>query len=70
VESYARLFHYYSEPPLLIVNAAEFDPVTNERAYESLLARICTMASGRHYFNPLPFYVLKGLDLKVKRGNS
>lgn len=54
VESYARLFHYYNASPLLIVNAAEFDPVANEQDYESLLERICTMNSGRHYFNPLP----------------
>ncbi len=54
VESYARLFHYYSASPLLIVNAAEFDPVTNEDDYEALLSRICTITSGRHYFNPLP----------------
>lgn len=54
VESYARLFHYYSASPLLIVNAAEFDPVNNADDYESLLERICTVTSGRHYFNPLP----------------
>lgn len=54
VESYARLFHYYSASPLLIINAAEFDPVGNEHDYESLLERICTINSGRHYFNPLP----------------
>ncbi len=54
VESYARLFHYYSASPLLIVNAAEFDPVTNEHDYESLLEQIYTITSGRHYFNPLP----------------
>ncbi len=54
VESYARLFHYYSASSLLIINAAEFDPVANEQDYESLLERIYTMSSGRHYFNPLP----------------
>jgi len=54
VESYARLFHYYSASPLLMVNAAEFDPVTNEHDYESLLEQIYTITSGRHYFNPLP----------------
>ena len=54
VESYARLFHYYSASPLLIVNAAGFDPLTNESDYESLLEQICTITSGRHYFNPLP----------------
>ncbi len=54
VDAYARLFHYYSASPLLIVNAAEIDPVNKEADYEALLDRICTITSGRHYFNPLP----------------
>ncbi len=54
VESYARLFHYYNTSPLLIVNAAEFDPVNSEHDYESLLQQVTTITSGRHYFNPLP----------------
>ena len=54
VDAYARLFHYYDASPLLIVNAAEIDPVNKEADYEALLDRICTITSGRHYFNPLP----------------
>ncbi|HHH36751.1 MAG TPA: deoxynucleoside kinase [Gammaproteobacteria bacterium] len=54
VDAYARMFHYYNASPLLIVNAAEIDPVNKEADYEALLDRICTITSGRHYFNPLP----------------
>lgn len=54
VDAYAQLFHYYSAAPLLIVNAAEIDPVSNDADYQALLDRICTISSGRHYFNPMP----------------
>lgn len=54
VDAYARLFHYYDASPLLIVNAAEFDPLSNTRDYEALLERMRGIGSGRHYFNPLP----------------
>ncbi len=54
VDAYARLFHYYTASPLLIVNAAEIDPVNKEEDYEALLEKVCTISSGRHYFNPLP----------------
>ena len=55
VDAYTRFFHYYSDSPLLIVNAAEIDLVNNERDYEMLLERIHQTRSGRHYFNPVPF---------------
>jgi len=54
VEAYAKLFHYYNASPLLIVNATEFDPLHNNDDYQSLLDRICSITSGRHFFNPLP----------------
>ncbi|HFD91749.1 MAG TPA: deoxynucleoside kinase [Gammaproteobacteria bacterium] len=54
VDAYASLFHYYSAAPLLIVNAAEIDPVNNERDYQNLMDKVCTITSGRHYYNPLP----------------
>jgi len=54
VDAYARLFHYYDATPLLIVNAAEIDPVGNESDFLALLDQVCTIKSGRHYFNPLP----------------
>lgn len=53
-EAYTQFFYYYSAAPLLIVNAADIDFVNNPADYQSLLARIANVRSGRHYFNPLP----------------
>src|SRR5215831_19468455 len=52
-EAYARFFHEYEAAPLLIVNAASIDPISNQRDYEELLAAIRRMSRGRLYFNPL-----------------
>lgn len=53
VESYARFFLEFEAAPVLIVNAAEIDPVGNEADYAALLAEIVRARRGRHYFNPL-----------------
>ncbi len=53
VDAYARFFHFYDRSPLLIVNAAEFDPLNREEDYAGLLDRIASIEHGRHYFNPL-----------------
>ncbi len=53
VDAYARFFHYYDKAPLLIVNAAEFDPLHRQEDYQGLVDRIATIEHGRHYFNPL-----------------
>ncbi|NOX75937.1 MAG: deoxynucleoside kinase [Gammaproteobacteria bacterium] len=55
VEAYTRFFHYYSDSPLLIVNAADIDLVNNTRDYELLVERLRKVRSGRHYFNPGSF---------------
>jgi len=55
VEAYTRFFHYYSDSPLLIVNAADIDLVNNTRDYELLVDRLRRVRSGRHYFNPGSF---------------
>ncbi len=52
-EAYARFFLEYDASPVLIVNAAEIDPIGDEADYESLLAEIVRPRKGRHYFNPL-----------------
>ena len=54
VESYTRFFYDYSLSPLLIVNAADIDLVSNESDYHLLLEQIKRTRSGRHYFNPAP----------------
>jgi deoxyguanosine kinase len=51
-QAYARFFHSYDASPLLIVNAAAIDPVSNEADYRLLLAEISKKRGGRHFFNP------------------
>lgn len=53
-EAYAQFFLHYDSSPLLIVNASEFNPIESDADYQELFKRICTIRSGRHYFNPLP----------------
>ena len=52
-EAYARFFHEYEATPLLIVNAASIDPLSNQRDYDELLSAIKRMSRGRLYYNPL-----------------
>ena len=52
-EAYARMFLYYEEAPLLIVNAAHIDLVDNEDDYQALLEQIHTTTTGKQYFNPM-----------------
>lgn len=54
VDAYTDFFYHYAAAPLLIVNAAEIDPVNNEQDYQQLLERARAVQRGRHYFNPLP----------------
>ena len=49
---YARFFHAYNDGPLLIVNASEIDPVSNEADYQQLFRQIERTTGGRHFFNP------------------
>ena len=52
-EAYARFFHEFDSAPLLIVNAASIDPISNQRDYDELLTAIRRMSRGRLYFTPL-----------------
>jgi deoxyadenosine/deoxycytidine kinase len=52
-EAYARFFLEYEAAPVLMVNAAEIDPVGSEQDYGVLLAEIVRVRKGRHYFNPM-----------------
>jgi deoxyadenosine/deoxycytidine kinase len=52
-QAYARFFHEFKGAPLLIVNAASIDPISNQRDYDELLAAIRRMSRGRLYYNPL-----------------
>jgi deoxyguanosine kinase len=51
-EAYARFFHEYEAAPLLIVNAASIDPISNQADYDELFAAISRMKRGRLYYNP------------------
>ncbi len=53
-DAYAEFFHHYDDSPLLIINAAEINPVEREEDYQLLLEQICSVRSGKHYFNPGP----------------
>jgi deoxyguanosine kinase len=52
-DAYARFFHAYDASPLLIVNAAEIDPVSNDEHFQMLVREIDSARSGRQFFNPL-----------------
>lgn len=52
-DAYARFFHDYDDAPLLIVNAATLDPVSNDLDYAELQGAVQRMRRGRLYFNPL-----------------
>lgn len=51
-EAYTRFFYAWTRSPLLIVNAADIDPVNRDNDFELLFEQICRTTSGRHYFNP------------------
>lgn len=53
-DAYMNFFHYYDQAPLLIVNAAELDLVSNADHYQQLVNYLLTIKSGRHYYNPNP----------------
>jgi len=50
--AYAKFFYEFEAAPLLIVNAANIDPVHREADYQELLRAICRIKHGRHFFNP------------------
>ena len=53
VEAYARFFLEFEAAPVLMVNAAQIDPVGSADDYGVLLAEIVRVRKGRHYFNPM-----------------
>ena len=52
-DAYTRFFHTYTESPLLIVNAADINPIDNNDDYQALLRHIRQIEAGKHFFNPL-----------------
>lgn len=52
-DAYTVYFHRYSDSPLLIVNAADINPIDNDDHYQALLRHIQQIGAGKHFFNPL-----------------
>jgi len=52
VDAYTAFFHHYDRSPLLIVNAADFNPVERDDDFALLLDQIREPRGGRRYFNP------------------
>ena len=52
--AYTEFFHYYHKSPLLIVNSAEIDLVSNDDDYQQLVDYILSHPTGTNYFNPGP----------------
>jgi len=52
-DAYMTYFHRYNKSALLIVNAADINPVDNESHYQALVQHIAQIDAGKHYFNPL-----------------
>ncbi len=55
VEAYTRFFYYYTDTPLLIVNATDIDLVDKVQDYDLLVDQLRKVHTGRHYFNPGSF---------------
>ncbi len=54
IDSYTEFFHFYTDAPLLVVNATEIDLANNAGHFDALLERVVTMDGPRQYFNPHP----------------
>ncbi len=52
--AYSQFFYHYGASPLLIVNAADINPVESVADYAALVREISRVHSGRHFFNPSP----------------
>ncbi len=52
-DSYTNFFHRYNAGPLLIVNAAQFNPINNDGHFDALIDQMSKVEAGKHFFNPL-----------------
>lgn len=53
-DAYTRFFASYDRSPLLIINAAEINPVDRDEDFQALLNQIVRHHSGRSFYNPVP----------------
>ncbi len=54
-QAYSEFFLYYDNAPLLIINCADIDFISNEDDYLALIDYMLNIKVGRHYFNPTIF---------------
>lgn len=52
--TYTQFFHYYSDAPVLVVNAAEIDFAGNDSHFAALVQQVLEMEGVRQYFNANP----------------
>ena len=57
-DAYAEFFYFYERSPLLIINAAEINPLDNQKDFQLLIEHICAEGPQRRYLNPLPDLML------------
>ena len=53
-DAYTEFFHFYTQAPLLVVNAGTIDFAGNAAHFDALLDQLLTMDGLRQYFNPNP----------------
>ncbi len=53
-DAYTEFFYFYDRSPLLIINAAEINPLESEADFRLLVEHICTSGAQRRYLNPMP----------------
>jgi deoxyguanosine kinase len=51
-DAYADFFYYYDRSPLLIINAAEINPVERDEDFQLLIQHIISEGPDRRYLNP------------------
>ena len=53
-DAYTEFFYHYDRSPLLIINAAEINPLESEADFNFLVEHICSEGPARRYLNPMP----------------
>lgn len=53
-DAYTEFFYYYDRSALLIINAAEINPLESEADFALLVEHICAEGPERRYLNPMP----------------
>ena len=53
-DAYTEFFYFYDRSPLLIINAAEINPLQSDADFQLLVEHICAEGPDRRYLNPLP----------------